>query len=243
LNVLRDQFKDRMVTQSYSAFNGETGKPNQRLVGSPNGYIWQDTPDSEFDGVDLIILEGDYSSESAYLATDCEEYDDIARALSDYPVLDDDELSQIEMEWCEEALQQIAQYDMARELSDEYLTDAVSTLGDVWDNLPEEKQLDLLRAAMDTGNIYAESEYNGSFVCASDLAPHVISSLCKGAALVTAYKLADGTLVDLGAPEAPYEEPDQYGRTDSMFTAMVNTQSAECYVAEWNSARHYVKGN
>ena len=213
LNVLRDQFKDRLCVEAFSRYDSDGTIKDSRVH----------QRESDYSGVDLIILEGGYSSESAYIRIPSDdesdddyraEYQGIVSNLENYPVLSDDELSQVEVEWCDEAIEEIAKYDLSRELRAYPLPGCDDdTLEAVWDGLDEERQYQLIRDAMDKGNIYAEAEYNGSFIRASEVAPHVADALLAGLSIVRAVKLADGTLVSLSEMEAPYEEPDQYGRT------------------------------
>ena len=136
-------------------------------------------------------------------------------------------------EWCEEAIKEIARYNIGRGLSDYDLPGKEDlTLDDVWQGLEEDKQFQLIRDAMEKGNIYAETEYSSSFIRTSEVAPHVAAALLDGLTIIKAAKLADGTLVSLGEIEPPEEESDQYGRTSADFIS-TNTHSTAAYVAEW----------
>lgn len=206
IRYLREQFADRMVEDSFSSWHSD-GTPKPVYI----DRTWVDRPESDFDGVSLIVLTGGYSSESAYLDVDCEEYQDIAASLDNYPALDDEIVSEIEMEWEHDALVECCR-DIGRELSSDYLTqddDDSATLQDVWDELSYEKQLEIARKAMQDGNVYASVEYSSSYISADELAPYVRAILQKDMSIVRAVKLADGTLIEVDAIESE-NQPDPY---------------------------------
>ena len=206
IRELRKQFADRMAVDSFDSWFTD-GKPKRVF----RNLIWTDRDPAEFDGVSLIVLEGSHSSESAYLDIDCDEYQDIAASLENYPALNDEAVSEVKLEWEDAAIVECCR-DIGRELSDDYLTsddEDCATLEDVWQELDAEKQAEIVRQAMQDGNIYASVEYSSSFVSASDVAPYVRAILQKGASLVRAYKLADGTLIEVDAieSETEYQSP------------------------------------
>ena len=205
IRYLREQFADRMVEDSFSSWHSD-GTPKTVYVNRE----WVDRPESDFDGVSLIVLEGSYNSESAYLDVDCAEYQDIAASLEDDPALNDDAVSEVELDWEDAAIVECCR-DIGRELSSDYLTEddeECATLEDVWDNLNEDKHLDIARQAMAKGNVYAQVEYSLSFIAVDDLAPHVRKILMAGS-IVRAFKLADGTLIEIPAIESE-NQPDPY---------------------------------
>ena len=206
IRELRKQFSDRMITDSFDSWFSD-GTPKTVYVNRE----WVDRDPAEFDGVSLIVLKGSYSSESAYLDVDCEEYREIAAALDQYPALNDEAVSAVELEWEHDAIVECCR-DIGRELSSDYLTEDDedrATLEDVWQELDAEKQAEIVRQAMQDGNIYASVEYSSSFVSASDVAPYVRAILQKDASLVRAYKLPDGTMVEVDAieSETEYQSP------------------------------------
>ena len=206
IRELRKQFADRMIVDSFDSWFSD-GTPKTVYVNRE----WVDRDPAEFDGVSLIVLEGGYSSESAYLDIDCDEYQDIAASLENYPALNDEAVSEVELEWENDAIVECC-HDVGRELSSDYLTgddEDRATLEDVWQELDAEKQAEIVRQAMQDGNIYASVEYSSSFVSASDVAPYVRAILQKDASLVRAYKLPDGTMVEVDAieSETEYQSP------------------------------------
>ena len=206
IRYLREQFADRMVEDSFSSWHSD-GTPKTVYVNRE----WVDRPESDFDGVSLIVLEGSYNSESAYLDVDCAEYQDIAASLENYPALNDEAVSEVELEWENDAIVECCR-DIGRELSDDYLTsddNDFATLQDVWDDLDADKQLEIARQGMRDGNIYASVEYSSSYISASDVAPYVRAIMQKDMSIVRAVKLADGTLIEVDAIESE-DQPDPY---------------------------------
>lgn len=206
IRYLREQFADRMVVDSFDSWFPD-GTPKTVYVNRE----WVDRPESDFDGVSLIVLEGSYNSESAYLDIDCDEYQDIAGALDNYPVLDDELVYKIESDWEDDALVECCR-DIGRELSSDYLTEDDedrATLEDVWQELDAEKQAEIVRQAMQDGNVCASVEYSSSFISADELAPYVRAILQKDMSIVRAVKLADGTLIEVDAieSETEYQSP------------------------------------
>ena len=206
IRYLREQFADRMVVDSFNNWHND-GAPKSVYI----DRTWVDRPESDFDGVSLIVLKGSYSSESAYLDVDCEEYREIAAALDQYPALNDEAVSEVELEWENDAIVKCCR-DIGLELSDDYLTsddNDFATLQDVWHKLDAEKQAEIVRQGMRDGNVYASVEYSSSYISADELAPYVRAILQKDASLVRAYKLADGTLIEVDAIESE-NQPDPY---------------------------------
>ena len=206
IRELRKQFSDRMVTDSFNSWFPD-GTPKTVYVNRE----WVDRDPAEFADVSLIVLTGGYSSEAAYLDVDCAEYQDIAAALDQYPALNDEAVSEVELEWENDAIVKCCR-DIGLELSDDYLTsddNDFATLQDVWHKLNAEKQAEIVRQGMRDGNIYVSVEYSSSFVSASDVAPYVRAILQKNASLVRAYKLPDGTMVEVDTieSETEYQSP------------------------------------
>ena len=206
IRYLRKEFADRMLVDSFDDWNND-GTPKRVF----RNLIWTDRDPAEFDGVSLIVLEGSYNSESAYLDIDCDEYQDIAASLDNYPVLDEELVSEIELEWENDAIVKCCR-DIGLELSDDYLTsddNDFATLQDVWDDLDADKQLEIARQAMHDGNVYASVEYSSSYISADELAPYVRAIMQKDMSIVRAVKLADGTLIEVDTIESE-DQPDPY---------------------------------
>ena len=206
IRYLRKEFADRMVVDSFNNWHND-GAPERVYV----DRAWIDRPESDFAGVSLIVLEGWHSSESAYLDIDCDEYQDIAASLENYPALNDEAVSEVELEWENDAIVKCCR-DIGLELSDDYLTsddNDFATLQDVWHKLNAEKQAEIVRQVMRDGNVYASVEYSSSYISADELAPYVRAILQKDASLVRAYKLTDGTLIEVDdiESETEYQSP------------------------------------
>lgn len=206
IRELRKQFSDRMVTDSYESWFSD-GTPKTVYVNRE----WVDRDPAEFDGVSLILLTEGYSSRSAYLDIDCPEYQDIAASLENYPALNDEAVSEVELDWEDAAIVECCR-DIGRKLSSDYLTEDDedrATLEDVWQELDAEKQAEIVRQGMRDGNVYASVEYSSSYISADELAPYVRAILQKDASLVRAYKLPDGTMVEVDdiESETEYQSP------------------------------------
>lgn len=112
----------------------------------------------------LIHVEGDWSSEAAYLLADDEMVKVIIEALEQYPSLDDDKVSEIELEWEDEAWEWW--------LKDELLEAAFPDPDERErvDELDEDVLWDAYRDAMEATNTYPEAELNGVHVRVDDIA-------------------------------------------------------------------------
>lgn len=104
----------------------------------------------------LIMAYGGYGSEQAWLLSDNEEVQDILRGLADYPAIDDEAISEIEMEWESEAWESWLRSDLMKTLPEE--------LEEAADELPDEELFEAYRQAMDETNTYPTPEYNGVHV-------------------------------------------------------------------------------
>lgn len=195
VEALSEQFSDRMMTDHYSEYSAD-GTPSQ--IYRISSQTWIDRPLSDYENVDLIILEGSYGNKSAYLATDCEEYSDIVAGLENYPVIDEDILLRIEMEWKDEAVE-TAVSDMHRELRKHG-----GRAEDIWQEMSQEQCETMIRDAMEKTNTYAESELSGSYLDLDRIAPH-IAEVLNALPIVEAVTLPDGASVALGEREYPYD--------------------------------------
>ena len=145
-----------------------------------------------FDGVSLIVLEGSYNSESAYLDIDCDEYQDIAASLENYPALNDEAVSEVELEWEDDAIVECCR-DIGRELSSDYLTgddEDRATLEDVWQELDAEKQAEIVRQGCGMATFRHQSNIRPATFPHDDVAPYVRAILQKNASLVRAVQTA-----------------------------------------------------
>ncbi len=105
----------------------------------------------------VIVMEGGYSSKTAYVLADWEEGMETFNALSDYPCINDEAVSLVELRWEDEALESYLLDDLNRTLPE--------GLKEVADGLNNTDPLvAAYRAAMESTNTYPEPEYNGVHV-------------------------------------------------------------------------------
>lgn len=224
LNVLRDQFAERCVTGGFSSFES-----NGRLIEIFDSY-YRNVNASEFDGVDLIILEGGYSSEQAFLREGCEEFDDIMSALADYPCLDDSEVSRVKMEWTNDAVP-----DAVRDVG-RAMRDFGEVYEEVWDALDQEQAESVIHDALSRGTgCEVTYEYSSAYIDPDAIAKLIVDSW-QGWEEHRAVKLPDGTLVSIGQVEDD-EEPDENGRVSSMFVGLPSNPAD--YIAEFSRRCHH----
>lgn len=104
----------------------------------------------------LIMLFGAYASEAAYIREDCAA--ETLAALDDYPLLDEERHSEIELEWEDAAWESYARADLIASLS-EATRDAWEAAGE-----PEDVALQAYRDAMEETNSYPETEHSSSYI-------------------------------------------------------------------------------
>jgi len=110
-----------------------------------------------FEGDDppiVVELYGSYGSRTLYLL-ECEQTADIIAALANYPLLDDDDHSQCEMEAEEEAWDSWLRSDLLATLDDDDHPAHDMEDGDLFT---------AYRAAMESTNTYPVHEYDGCYV-------------------------------------------------------------------------------
>ena len=109
---------------------------------------------------EVIHVFGDYSSETVYLRSDLPETEDLMKSLEDYPVLDEQAMSEVEMEWEQEAWDNWLKSDLVHTLPDD--------IRDTIDGLDDAQADDILSAAyseaMEQTNSYPVAEYSGIYV-------------------------------------------------------------------------------
>ena len=229
INVLKDQFKDRLWEQGSSAyyFDHETGYTPKPIY---SGATWIEANPAEWDGIDLILISGMYSSVTAFLREDCEEYEDLCASLEDYPVLDDEETGLVEMEWADLALDQYALSDIGRALDE--------PAREKWDVLPTDQQKQIFYSCAEQANVYpvCENQHETMYWDVDTIAPFV-QAVMDSMPIVRAVRVDCDTLYEL-PPEEIDEEPDQYGRVQSDFGGLP-CDSVQAYVTAWNKAHHY----
>lgn len=107
---------------------------------------------------DAFHVTGDFSSECIYLRED--RWEEELASLEDYPVLNDEKVSEIELQWESEAFDDWAEHDLIGTLPEE----AQDKLWDMDNAARNELTWEAYRAAMETENEYPTPEYNGSHI-------------------------------------------------------------------------------
>jgi hypothetical protein len=115
--------------------------------------VW--TPVCPDDSTTLVITYGNYSSQQAWLL-DTPHNREIINSLSDYPVIDDEEIGFVEMEWETEAWESWVRSDLIRAVGK-----VDSDLQDIACDMEDSDLFEAYRAAMEETNTYPTAEYNG----------------------------------------------------------------------------------
>lgn len=135
---------------------------------------------------DLLIAEGGWGSVQAWLRADAEGADEIMAAMADYPVLDDQMLSEVEMEWEKEAWDAWLKSELLKTLRYDYFDEADEDEDKSLEERAEEQMTDAklfeaYRAAMDECNVYPTPELDGVHVPVERIAGafgvHVVEAL------------------------------------------------------------------
>lgn len=145
----------KSLLEEYGDTNEQIGSTTWR-IGTLTKDGWEDyQPDKE---TRLIVVSWPYSTEQAWVIKDDDTAEMLA-ALENYPVIDEDEMSRVEMEWETEAWHSWIKSDLLRALGkqDEDLEEKA-------DEMSDEGLFECYRAAMDETNTYPEAEYNGVHV-------------------------------------------------------------------------------
>tara|TARA_Y100000310_G_scaffold344999_1_gene461058 strand:- start:667 stop:1281 length:615 start_codon:yes stop_codon:yes gene_type:complete len=105
----------------------------------------------------VVHLTGAYGSNTLWLL-ECEETEDIIASLADYPLIDEDLHSQVELEWEEEAWEHWTRSELYDGLPEE-LQEAID------DKIPSDGKLyEAYRLAMESTNTYPVSEQAGVYI-------------------------------------------------------------------------------
>tara|TARA_R110000824_G_scaffold18891_5_gene74096 strand:- start:84 stop:707 length:624 start_codon:yes stop_codon:yes gene_type:complete len=119
-----------------------------------DSYQWET---HEFTRPELFLAVGDYASEGLYVRADIWD-DQELDCLTDYPCLDDEKVSEIEMQWEQEALESWAFADLNRDVEDDI-------------EVPEDVSRSCYHEAMEVENQYPVSEHNGSHIPVDEILP------------------------------------------------------------------------
>lgn len=109
---------------------------------------------------DGFHAQGSYGSETIWLKLDEDGRNEILDALADYPCIDDEAVSAVEMEWENEAFDNWAESDLMDALPEE-TRDKLDAMDD---RARQDITFEAYRSAMDSENQYPEPEHNGSYI-------------------------------------------------------------------------------
>ena len=154
-----DEFQDSIFNAGYSQWD-RIGteyewkpQPDRPIaVGTDDGDIFNCT-----DPPKVVHLTGGYGSNTLWLL-ECEETKDIISCLADYPLLDDELHSQIELEWEDEAWECWVRSDLYDHL-DEDLQEAIDD-----NKTTDAKLFEAYRLAMESTNTYAMTEHASTYI-------------------------------------------------------------------------------
>jgi len=104
---------------------------------------------------EVLDVYGDYSSRQVYLRADLEETPELMKSLEDYPCLDDERTSQVEMRWLDEAWSDWLKRDLIETLADDDLEDYADDYDDLFS---------IFWQAMEDCNEYPIAEYSNVYV-------------------------------------------------------------------------------
>ena len=154
--ILNDEeFKDSIFQAGYNQWERiggihEWDTDCGDLFDTPENFQCKDPPK-------VVHLTGAYGSNTLWLL-ECEETEDIIASLADYPLLDEDLHSQVELEWEEEAWDSWTRSELYDGLPEE-LQEAID------DKKPTDGKLyEAYRLAMESTNTYPVSEQAGVYI-------------------------------------------------------------------------------
>ena len=152
VRVLKERAEDQYgYNDFYRAADNESRAYDSEETTAIRALCASDTPPPVF------YLTDDYGSETVFLLVGDESNDETIAALADYPCIDEEEVSRVEMEWEDEAWESWLRADLERAAFGEEEPAGYDTLSadDIWI---------AYRTAMDDCNEYPTPEYNGVYV-------------------------------------------------------------------------------
>lgn len=113
-------------------------------------------------GATVLHASGGYGSECVYIRSDSELASETLEALENYPSLDDDESSNIELQWEQEAWDSWVCSDLERKCWPAFGDDDDTPPG--FDALSDSDKFEAYRAAMESENVYPTPEYSSVYI-------------------------------------------------------------------------------
>jgi hypothetical protein len=118
------------------------------------GYYGSNSTDKRITKAHAVELYGGYGSKTIWVREDCDALAECVNALSDYPLIDDEEHSRVEMEWEQEAWDNYVREDLERTLKEDTKEWFHAVTFD------DDTLFSCYRAAMDATNTYPVPEYD-----------------------------------------------------------------------------------
>ena len=138
-----------------------------------SGYKYPDYDDLIMEKPELVIEIGDYSSVCAWIRDDIDIENEYTASLENYPCLDEQIISEIEMEWESEAWDSWVKSDLMngfnKSLSESLENETINQARYDWLESQAEKMesgaiFEAYRASMELTNTYPETEYAGVYI-------------------------------------------------------------------------------
>lgn len=131
-------------------------------------------------GAVVIHATGGYSSECVYLRADSELANETLEALENYPALDDELMSQIELDWESEAWDSWLESDLRKAaFPDWYFGDDTEAAENAYEALEDSAKFEAYRVAMESVNEYPVAEYSGVWVDVKRIAAVYAAEIAK----------------------------------------------------------------
>jgi hypothetical protein len=175
IDELLEQAGDSIASMSYGRLHTFIEYTEKRRKPSFRGCFEDllDTAKELRTRPDVIHVEGDFGSECILIR---EGWDaDTIAALEDYPCLSDERVSQVEMQWEEEAWRDWLRGDLSRFIGKQ----GSERLGNYFDALDDGVAWELYREAMEAPNTYPVGEYNGVHVDVDSVGPELLTSVAQ----------------------------------------------------------------
>lgn len=213
---------------SYSQWNNWTGTYPWR------GDEFAEYLDDEGDPPDVFIASGNWGSESVYVRVLPEQYEDDEerprdehlrdlvrqiQGLEDYPILDEDDLSEVELSREEEMWAGWLESELIR------------SLPDFWEEMGEFQRhpeavvecpmfdtYDAYRWAMDVTNTYVSQEPSGAYVSTNEIERHFLYNVVEQVTGVpppmSAYTIPGGYYASRAPEDSPFDEDEWKERVE-----------------------------
>lgn len=154
IRTVLEQFEGRVEEWSYRNLRREA-------EGEPSHYLCSGTWEHDIPEDPCLHVVGAYGSEFIYLL-EGEEADEILAGLENYVVLDDEAVTEVEMEWEHEAWDSWLRSDLIHALYDKWDDEDLEGIDP--EDLKDSVLWEAYQRAMEKTNTYPEVEYSGVHV-------------------------------------------------------------------------------